>query len=324
MNKSDLTKSEPSTRWVSFCISTYKRPQLLEEQLRRFQQQSDPGFEVVVSDNDPDASARDVIASFNDDRFHYFQNETNLGMIPSFNKSVERARTEFVVMVTDDDPIVDNFLEHVSKLIEKYPGRSLYGGFTRRNKEKGTVELIEADDVISQIIDPALTPVLLWSSCILRRSDALKAGLIPEYGSPHLSDHAFLILTGSLNGAVVVNEMFSYITMHDSNFSKFNFDYYFKGCEGFYNVLSEAASTEALRRRNRKASVSYLHKWFIDSFFNLKKYYSVHQNSEKLNEVNNCAQKILSLPYMTPVRLKYKIKEMILAVKLKLGLVKAS
>ena len=81
--------------WVSFCMSTFKRPALLKTQLSSLLQQTLKDFEIVVSDNDPDSSAREVVSEFNDNRVKYFSNKENLGMINSFNKSIERSLGEF-------------------------------------------------------------------------------------------------------------------------------------------------------------------------------------------------------------------------------------
>ncbi len=98
--------------WVSFCISTYKRPELLKQQLALLLTQTFKDFDIVVSDNDPEASANSVCQSLNDNRIRYFHNHDNLGMIKSFNKSIERAETDYIVMVTDDDPIQPEFLSY--------------------------------------------------------------------------------------------------------------------------------------------------------------------------------------------------------------------
>jgi glycosyltransferase involved in cell wall biosynthesis len=42
-----------STAWVSFCISTFKRPEFLRVQLALLLRQTYPHFEIVISDNDP-------------------------------------------------------------------------------------------------------------------------------------------------------------------------------------------------------------------------------------------------------------------------------
>jgi glycosyltransferase involved in cell wall biosynthesis len=314
----------PAQAWVSFCISTFRRPELLEEQLRRLLKQTEGNFEVVISDNDPDQSARPVVESIADARLKYFPNSSNLGMIPSFNKSIERANTEFVVLVTDDDPVQDEFLHKILQLIIRHPGKSVYGGFGRKNRPEGFIEVVEPEFFASEILDPAKTSILLWSSCVLRRSDAMAANMIPDFGSPHLADHALIALTGRVNGGVIVNAMFSDVAMHDTNFSKFNFDYYVSGCKGFYNLMANTGIRSGEKSRNKKAAIRYLHKWFIDSFFNLKKYYGVNRNPEILKQINKCAGQILGLPYMKPVCPKYKAKSIILWIKLRLKIVKAA
>src|SRR5450432_4216596 len=118
--------------WVTFCMSTYKRPVLLKNALKLIAKQTFRNFEVVVSDNDPEGSAKPVVESFNDKRFRYFFNEEDLGMIRSYNKSIERASTPFIVMITDDDPVSDNLLEELFQLHNQYKGHSIYCGFQRK------------------------------------------------------------------------------------------------------------------------------------------------------------------------------------------------
>jgi glycosyltransferase involved in cell wall biosynthesis len=61
-----------------------------------------PDFEVIVSDNDPEASSRIIVEEMKDSRFRYFYNTENLGMIKNFSKALENATGEFVVMITVD------------------------------------------------------------------------------------------------------------------------------------------------------------------------------------------------------------------------------
>lgn len=206
--------------WVSFCISTYKRPEILYTQLLLISKQTFTCFEVIVSDNDPEASAGTIVESINDPRFRYFHNEDNLGMIKSFNKSIERSSADFIVMVTDDDPVDIDFLQTFYNLYEAFPDYSIYCGFNRSGKKAGAVEFINKDDFIIEILDPSRTSNFLWSSSVIRKADVVRIGLIPDYGSPHLCDHAFIAMAGSVNGGVIINKMFSSLSKHDSNFNK--------------------------------------------------------------------------------------------------------
>ncbi|HEY0433082.1 MAG TPA: glycosyltransferase, partial [Chitinophagaceae bacterium] len=91
---------ETSTQpWASFCMSTYKRPQFLRKQLDSLLRQTFPGFQIIISDNDPEASGQGVVDAFNDARIIYQCNGENLGMVKSFNRSLQRAQSEFVVMI---------------------------------------------------------------------------------------------------------------------------------------------------------------------------------------------------------------------------------
>jgi glycosyltransferase involved in cell wall biosynthesis len=302
--------------WVSFCISTYKRPELLRKQLLLLSRQTFQNFEVVISDNDPDASAKGVVASMNDPRFRYFHNHENMGMIKSFNKSIERARTEFIVMVTDDDPVHTDFLETFYNLYARYPSFSMYCGFKRRGKKDSEIEFVSKDDFLIEVLAPHKTSNLLWSSSIMRRTDAMKTGLIPDYGSPHLADHAFTAQVGSVNGGLIVNKMFSSITSHESNFSKFNFDYYIKGCEGFHESLSSFFKDHYKFRQYEKIIIDHLGKWFIANMFTLKKYYTVKRHDDlMLGQLNDCASKILSFPFMKRYRSRYEVKNLIFTIK---------
>jgi glycosyltransferase involved in cell wall biosynthesis len=307
--------------WVSFCISTYKRPEFLRKQIELLLQQTFKDFEIIISDNDPDASGKEVVESFPDRRIKYFTNTNNLGMIRSFNKSIDRALTNYIVMVTDDDPIEKEFLSDFFELYKKYPGYSIYCGFLRKHAEPEQVEVIDGNCFINEILDPDKTYSLLWSSCIMKREDVLHIGKIPDYGSPHLADHALIVMTGSREGGVVMNRMYSSLTLHNSNFSKSNFDNYTKGCEGFYTTLSNFCKGSSHYDKSIKAVIKHLNKWFISSFFNLKKYYTVKKyNPTTLREINEYAEAILNLFFMKSIFLKYKLKNIMFQIKKKAGI----
>src|SRR6185503_1284909 len=190
------------------------------------------------------------------------------------------------------------------KLVSEYPGYSIYGGFIRKGKEEGSVEHINGKLFLEEIIDPSRTISILWSSCILKRSDAIRIGKIPDYGSPHLADHALMAMTGSTNGGVVINKMYSSLTQHEQNFSKLNLETYVTGCEGFYKTLSGHIAQNNLSRNSKTAVNRHLHRWFISCIFNLKRYYTIKGDNKMLSQVNECAEKILSFPFMGGLKVK--------------------
>jgi glycosyltransferase involved in cell wall biosynthesis len=309
--------------WVSFCISTYKRPAILQKQLILLSQQTFRDFEVIVSDNDPDASAKNIVLGMSDQRFKYFHNIENIGMIKSFNKSIERATADFVVMVTDDDPIDTDFLDFFYKLYLKYPSYSVYCGFNRRKKNYEEVEIIDPRYFLREILDPDKTYNHLWSSAVIRKSDAINVGLIPDYGSPHLADHALITLAGSTKGGVIVNRLFSNLSSHDTNFSKFNFDNYVIACKGFYEFMMAAyvKSKSHSQQADKNILIKHLGTWFIGNFFLLTKYYTFKKKDvTMLAKLKTCSQQILSLDFMKKFRTIFLVKSYIFSIKKSLRL----
>lgn len=309
--------------WVSFCISTFKRPGFLQQQLALLLQQTFSNFEIVISDNDPDASGKTIAESFNDKRISYFHNEENLGMIKSFNKSIDRATADYIVMVTDDDPVDLNFLSDFHSLFLKYPSHSAYCGFIRAKGAGTGPEIITGPNFLPEILDPGKTPNFLWSSCILRREDVLAIGKTPDYGSPHLADHAMLVMAGSKQGAVVVNKMYSTLSSHDTNFSKTNFNYYLQGCTGFYNTLMEFCKNDPRQQRKMAIVIKHLGWWFITCYFMLKRYYVVkNKNTDRIKELDEFAGNVLRLPFMRKFSTRFALKQAIFSIKRALGLLK--
>ena len=308
-----------SKPWVSFCISTYNRPILLEEQLNLLSQQTFENYEVVVSDNDPDGSAKDVLIKF-DERFKYFHNSENLGMIKSFNLSIDRAISPFVLMVTDDDPIDIHFLEEMRFIENKYKGFAMYGGALRRKKPNGSIEIFNNDNFLSEILSPKKTETFLWSNIILDRSVVKQVGSIPDYGSPALSDHALLLLVGSNGGAVIKNKIYSTYTSHTQNYSKLNLQIYISGYDGFVNCLLENNLLD-LNQKNNKAIQVHLKYWFLYCTFALKKFYSLHdKNPNAINEINNIVKCLLEKKLLKRYKIKYFFKNVVFKIKLNLGL----
>ncbi|NOT52329.1 MAG: glycosyltransferase family 2 protein [Chitinophagaceae bacterium] len=310
--------------WASFCMSTYKRPGFLKTQIESLLQQTFRNFEIVISDNDPDASGKAIVETFNDLRVKYFPNGENLGMVKSFNKSIDRARSEFIVMVTDDDPVDPQFLSFVHGLVKQYPGHSLYAGFKRKGKREEEVELLNKNVFLREILDTGKTTKLLWSSCLLRKEALVKIGKLADYGGGHLVDHAMISMTGSINGGVVVNKMYSDVVLHETNYTKSNLPVYPLSCIGFYNLVSTFCKENNSFRENEVVIKKHLHKWFIDCMFNLRRFYSAGniKDQKRIKEVDSIAKQIMEFPFMKNIIPKYKVKYFIFWIKMKLGMIK--
>ncbi len=240
-------------------MSTYRRTGFLKRSLALLGTQTFKDFEVVISDNDPDHSAAAIVDECNDARFRYFPNNTNLGMVHSFNKSIERARGEFIVMITDDDPAYPEMLETLRDLYLRHPGYGLYIGAHNTlfaglqqarlakarvginsalaaDMEFGAIKTYSREDFPQAYLQGDLTGGLLWSTGMVKREIALSIGGFPDYGTPHLADCSFLLLSGASAGCVYINTALGHRTIHADNYSyTAGYDGIYKAPEGFYN-----------------------------------------------------------------------------------------
>ena len=307
-------------------MSTYKRPALLKAQLSKILQQTFTSFEVIISDNDPDVAAKQVVENLNDKRLKYFSNAENIGMIKSFNKSINRSTGQYVVMITDDDPVVPEMLAEFYDIVGQYPDYGIYCGCKRPGVEKSKIEIFNGNEFIFQLLSPDLTSNLLWSSCLLDKRILVNIGGMPDYGSPHLADHAMLALCGSFNGGVMINKMFSYLVAHDNNFSKSNIDLYLVACKGFYNLITSSIKSNVYIKNNANALKRHLERWFITYSFTLRKYYTYYlPEVDMIASINENAKKTLALPFMKTVKKRYFLKLAIFKIKnalIKLNIIK--
>jgi GT2 family glycosyltransferase len=301
---------------VAFCMSTYKRPDFLRQQLETISQQSFTRWQIIISDNDPEASGKEIAHQFNDPRVLYFPNGANLGMIKSFNRSIERAETEYIVMITDDDPVESDMLESFFKVVSAYPGFPIYCGGVRPGKPPGEIEVFDNNNFVFQLLNPKLTANFLWSSCLVRREVVVRIGGLPDYGSPHLSDHAMLALCSKEGGGVMINTIYSHLSSHDSNFSKSNFDLYYTACKAFYKLMTENFNESAYVKDGVDALALHLRVWFISNTFNIKRYFSHVRKDKEIHQTASVSlRKILDLPFMRSIYPRYIFKLIMFYVK---------
>jgi glycosyltransferase involved in cell wall biosynthesis len=100
---------------VTVGIPTYNRSQLLVTAIASVLRQSYRGFSLVVSDNASDDDTANVVASFRDPRLVYRPLERNVGRAANFNRLIDLAETQFVVLMGDDDQLHP---EHLSRTVE--------------------------------------------------------------------------------------------------------------------------------------------------------------------------------------------------------------
>jgi len=110
---------------LSICIPTYNRPTHLENCLESIYISKNNckklKFEVCISDNGSKHNISKIIKKYSKKlniKFNKFKR--NLGITPNFLKVVDMASGEFVWTIGNDDLLLPNSLNKISKLLERY------------------------------------------------------------------------------------------------------------------------------------------------------------------------------------------------------------
>ena len=106
----------------TIAIPTFNRVDLLKLAIDSAVNQDDfSDYEILVVDNNPerdDATELLMREYKSNDRIAYYKNSKNLGMTGNWNKLYLLARTEWVVMLHDDDMLYPDFMKRMNKVVE--------------------------------------------------------------------------------------------------------------------------------------------------------------------------------------------------------------
>jgi glycosyltransferase involved in cell wall biosynthesis len=88
---------------VSICIPAYKRPENVRRLLQSILEQNFQDFEVVITDDSPDESVKEVVDQYNTLPIVYHKNSPALGTPANWNKGITMAKGEWIKVMHDDD-----------------------------------------------------------------------------------------------------------------------------------------------------------------------------------------------------------------------------
>jgi glycosyltransferase involved in cell wall biosynthesis len=328
----EKNSQENAQPWVSFCMTTYKRPEFLKEQLQTILKQTFKDFSIIISDNDIDGSGEEVVREINDPRIFYYRNEENLGMVKSFNRSLAKAKSEYVVMITDDDPVYPNMLTILRELTLKYPGYGMYMGgcdilcqnptVARSSRLKvgtnsclanlpiGTIRTYSGEQFPFAYFKGEIGGHLLWSTGIVRREIALAIDGMPDFGAPYNTDFGYIVLSGSQAGAVLINTSLGCQVVHGANygFTESQFDRLYLTPEAFLRWVMERLPSKYNYDGLDKYIKTFLARWVVEYAVSIHKFLETNEGNKA--GFNNFLKKTFKIPYLKKWKYKY-----LLAVK---------
>ena len=108
---------------VSVCVPAYRQEVYLKKLLESLLIQNFTDFEVIITDDSPDDSVRQLAQSYlSDSRFRYFKNTPALGTPQNWNEAVLHARGKYIKIMHHDDWFTQpDSLATLVEILEKHP-----------------------------------------------------------------------------------------------------------------------------------------------------------------------------------------------------------
>lgn len=114
---------------LSISIPAYGYPDSLKANITRLLTSVRQDIEIVVVDNDETGTqVKESMLQIKDSRFHYYQNECNIGRTNNIVKAIEKAEADFVLLMSCDDELNLDALDKVIEAIENFPELALIMG----------------------------------------------------------------------------------------------------------------------------------------------------------------------------------------------------
>jgi glycosyltransferase involved in cell wall biosynthesis len=102
---------------ISVCIPVFNGDNFIREAVDSILNQTEKNFELLVVDNCSKDQTVNIVAEYKDPRIRVFVNKRNLGAVPNFNRCIELAKGELIVLLPHDDVLLPTALEVFSKAL---------------------------------------------------------------------------------------------------------------------------------------------------------------------------------------------------------------
>ncbi|TDW96641.1 glycosyltransferase family 2 protein [Dinghuibacter silviterrae] len=130
---------------ISICIPAYRRVAYLERLLHSIARQDHAPFEVVLTDDSPDDSVRELAGRFQDKLpLRYIKNPVALGTPENWNEGIRQARGTWIKVMHDDDWFAtDTALGVFGRAIVAHPEATFFfSAYQNVYEENGVIEPI--------------------------------------------------------------------------------------------------------------------------------------------------------------------------------------
>ena len=167
----------------SIIIPLYNKESSVAKTLDTVLAQTFTDYEVIVVDDGSTDRSLPIVQTFTDSRIKVYTKK-NGGVSHARNYGIERANNDYIAFLDADDAWDSNYLEEMSKMIERYPECGMYNCAYRA--VKGDRIMVESPNIPNGIIQDyfkttlALDNMISWTSATIIRKEVIAvAGLFP-------------------------------------------------------------------------------------------------------------------------------------------------
>jgi glycosyltransferase involved in cell wall biosynthesis len=104
----------------SVVIPTHNRLHLLRDAIETVQRQKWGNWELVVFDNASSDPVRDHVEKLKDHRIRYDRSDEFLPVTDSWNRAIDAARGEYIILLGDDDGLTPDYFVKLKKVIDDF------------------------------------------------------------------------------------------------------------------------------------------------------------------------------------------------------------
>lgn len=104
---------------VSIIMPSWNTGRFIAETIRSVIDQTYKKWELLIVDDCSTDNTDEIVASFRDERIHYFKNEKNCGAALTRNRAMREAQGEWIAFLDSDDLWAPKKLEHQLKFMKK-------------------------------------------------------------------------------------------------------------------------------------------------------------------------------------------------------------
>jgi glycosyltransferase involved in cell wall biosynthesis len=131
---------------LTIAIPFYRGLEYLESAIESVLAQNRPDWRLFVFDDSGQiGEVGELLGSYADPRVAYHRNERNLGMVPNWNRCIDRADTDLVALLHADDRLEPDYVDAMLELAGRHPDAAAYFCEARIIDSRGRTRFSFAD-----------------------------------------------------------------------------------------------------------------------------------------------------------------------------------